>query len=80
MPPAYPFHLYPFHYTATFKIIEDGWSLFQPEEEFAKIINSSSMDWRISYVNIDYSVSQVHVIQQKQRIYHLLSLKTRDIN
>ena len=55
-PPSYPFHLYPFHYQADFKGLENGWSLFQPEEEFAKIIYSSSMEWRISYVNIDYTV------------------------
>ena len=68
MPPSYPFHLYPFHYKATFKEIEDGWSLFQPEEEFAKIIHSSSMEWRISYVNIDYSVRysfEVHTLRKR---------------
>ncbi len=72
MPPSYPFHLYPFHYKATFKEIEDGWSLFQPEEEFAKIINSSSMEWRISYVNIDYSVSHIYIMTQKQRVSDLM--------
>ena len=47
---------YAFFYNPGFKAIEDGWSLFQPEEEFAKIIHSADSEWRISYANIDYSV------------------------
>ena len=40
--------------------MEDGWSLFQPEEEFAKLILTASSEWRISYVNIEYSVCQTY--------------------
>lgn len=47
---------YPFYYKPQFKQLEDGWSLFRPEEEFAKLIHSSDSNWRISYVNKDYKV------------------------
>ena len=48
---------YAFYYNPNYKLIEDGWALFQPEDEFAKIIRLADSDWRISYVNIDSSVS-----------------------
>ena len=86
-PPSYPFHLYPFHYQADFKGLENGWSLFQPEEEFAKIIYSSSMEWRISYVNIDYAVKIrfylrfiIKQLGQHSNIFSCLCVKHRITN
>ncbi len=49
---------YPFYYNPGFKAIEDGWTLFQPEEEFSKLIYSADSEWRISYVNIEYNVNK----------------------
>lgn len=47
---------FPFVYQPNFEPIEDGWTLYQPEEEFAKLIHHAHAEWRISYVNIDYGV------------------------
>uniref|UniRef100_A0A0K2USV3 Myotubularin related protein 9 [Monodelphis domestica] n=2 Tax=Lepeophtheirus salmonis TaxID=72036 RepID=A0A0K2USV3_LEPSM len=51
---------YPFFYNPNFKQIEDGWSLFQPEEEFSKLVHSNNKEWRISYVNSDFSVCRTY--------------------
>ena len=51
---------YAFYYNPNYKLLENGWALFQTEEEFAKLIHSADSDWRISYVNIDGSVSEIH--------------------
>ena len=48
-------------------MLENGWALFQTEEEFAKLIHSADSDWRISYVNIDGSVSEIHVLFQNRK-------------
>lgn len=37
-------------------MIEDGWTAFRPEIEFSKLVMQQQEDWRISYVNKDYSV------------------------
>jgi hypothetical protein len=47
---------YAFYYNPGFKAIEDGWTSFQPEEEFSKLIHCADSEWRISYVNIEYEV------------------------
>lgn len=46
--------LYPFFYRPMYTILEDGYTLFKPETEFAKILASD--EWRITNVNKDYSV------------------------
>ena len=51
---------YAFYYNPNYKLLENGWALFQTEEEFAKLIHSADSDWRISYVNIEGSVSEIH--------------------
>ena len=56
---------YAFYYNPNYKLLENGWALFQTEEEFAKLIHSADSDWRISYVNIDGSVSEIHILLQK---------------
>lgn len=47
--------LYPFFYRAMFDILEDGWIAFPMEAEFAKLVKHRD-EWRISYVNKDFSV------------------------
>ncbi len=37
-------------------MLEDGWTAFRPEIEFAKLVLQQPEDWRISYVNKDYSI------------------------
>lgn len=46
--------LYPFFYRPMYNILEDGYTLFEPELEFAKLIASD--EWRISTVNKNYNV------------------------
>lgn len=46
---------YPFFYQPVYTVLEDGWTAFRPETEFSKLVMQQD-DWRISYVNKDYSV------------------------
>ncbi|XP_064597583.1 myotubularin-related protein 9-like [Liolophura sinensis] len=46
---------YPFFYRSSFEVMEDGWQTFLPETEFTRF-KECSEDWRLSYVNKDYSV------------------------
>ncbi|KAK3087957.1 hypothetical protein FSP39_012815 [Pinctada imbricata] len=46
---------YPFFYRAMFEPLEDGWQAFLPENEYTRF-KECSEDWRLSYVNKDYSV------------------------
>lgn len=46
---------YPFFYRAMFEPLEDGWQAFLPENEYTRC-KECSEDWRLSYVNRDYSV------------------------
>lgn len=46
--------LYPFFYRPMYNILEDGYAIFRPECEFAKLI--ASEEWRISVVNKNYNV------------------------
>lgn len=50
------FRSYPFIYKPDFKILEDGWSTFQVEIEYSKLIHAFDSEWRISYVNKDFMV------------------------
>ncbi|XP_066159312.1 myotubularin-related protein 9 [Euwallacea fornicatus] len=45
---------YPFFYRPMFSILEDGFTLFRPESEFAKLL--ASEEWRISHINRNFSV------------------------
>ncbi|XP_046393459.1 myotubularin-related protein 9 [Ischnura elegans] len=47
--------LYPFWYRPMYTILEDGWTAFRPETEYSKLIVQSE-DWRITYVNKDFTV------------------------
>jgi len=48
---------FPFFYNPMYAIIEDGWTAFRPETEFNKVVTTSGDDWRISYVNQDFTAS-----------------------
>lgn len=47
---------YPFFFRPMFEVLENGWQAFSPETEFNRF-KECSEDWRISYVNKDYKVS-----------------------
>ena len=40
-----------------FTILEDGWTAFRPETEYSQLVTSQGDEWRISYINKDFSVS-----------------------
>lgn len=46
--------LYPFFYRPMYTILEDGYTLFKPEIEFAKLLAGD--EWRITDINKDFSV------------------------
>ncbi|KAF4531437.1 hypothetical protein B566_EDAN004207 [Ephemera danica] len=53
--------LYPFFYRPMYTILEDGWTAFRPESEFSRLlVPGSSEDWRITYVNKDFSVCNTY--------------------
>ena len=39
-----------------YPVLEDGWTIFQPENEFSRLVQRGD-EWRISYVNKDFKVS-----------------------
>lgn len=47
---------YPFYYRPLYNILEDGWTMYRPEEEFAKLLSGDSSEWRLSNLNSEYSV------------------------
>lgn len=54
-----PKWFHPFFYNPSFVIMEDGWSAFTTEQDFAKI-KLVSDDWRVSLVNKDFSVCSTY--------------------
>ena len=48
-----------FFYNPDFKPFEDGWTAFQPEEEFSTLIHSVDSDWRLTTVNKEYGVIEL---------------------
>ena len=50
---------YPFFYRLDFTIIQDGWNLFNAEQELSKIIADSD-DWVVSSANADFKVGLCH--------------------
>lgn len=50
----YAHDLYPFFYRPMYSILEDGYTMFRSELEFAKLLSTD--DWRLSTINRDYSV------------------------
>lgn len=46
--------LYPFFYRPMYTILEDGYTLFEPEIEFSKLI--ASEEWRATNINKNYTV------------------------
>lgn len=51
-------HDYPFYYRCPFKILDDGWSAFDMEEQFAQLFIKCPDRWRISAVNKNYEVRE----------------------
>lgn len=49
-------HEYPFYYRCPFTILDDGWTAFDTEQEFAKLILRCQDKWRISAVNKQFRV------------------------
>lgn len=47
-------YLYPFFYRPMYTILEDGYTMFRTELEFAKLLATD--EWRVTYINQDYSV------------------------
>uniref|UniRef100_A0AAG5CTC7 Myotubularin phosphatase domain-containing protein n=1 Tax=Anopheles atroparvus TaxID=41427 RepID=A0AAG5CTC7_ANOAO len=47
--------LYPFFYIPMYNMLEDGYALYQPEQEFAKLLATGD-DWRLTTVNSAYQV------------------------
>lgn len=50
---------YPFFYCPNYTILEDGYSIYDTETEYTKLLTSSD-DWRISNVNRDFSVCSTY--------------------
>lgn len=46
---------YAFFFRPMFDVLEDGWTSFRTDSEFGKV-SSATDEWRISYVNKDFSV------------------------
>lgn len=46
--------LYPFFYRPMYNILEDGFTLFEPEIEFAKLLSSD--EWRLTTINKNYTI------------------------
>ncbi|KAF7269945.1 myotubularin-related protein 9 [Rhynchophorus ferrugineus] len=49
---------YAFFYRPMYTILEDGFTLFRPEMEFAKLIAGD--EWRISHINKNYTVCKTY--------------------
>lgn len=47
-------YLYPFFYRPMYTILEDGYTIFRCESEFAKLLATD--EWRITHINRDFSV------------------------
>lgn len=52
----YPFSYRPKSVNNTKVQIEDGWSAYTPVSEWSRLLASHGDEWRISYLNRDYSV------------------------
>lgn len=53
-----PQYLYPYFYRPMYTILEDGYTMFENESEFAKLLATD--EWRLSHANADYSVCQTY--------------------
>ncbi len=53
---------YPFFYRPMFEIMEDGWTAFQAEFEFARVSNVSG-EWRLSSVNKTFQVNYTILVK-----------------
>lgn len=51
-------YLYPFFYRPMYTILEDGYTIFRLESEFAKLLATD--EWRITHINRDFSVCSTY--------------------
>lgn len=49
-------HEYPFYYRCPFTVLDNGWTAFDTEQEYAKLMIRCQEGWRISSVNAKYRV------------------------
>ncbi|TMS36543.1 hypothetical protein L596_003684 [Steinernema carpocapsae] len=49
-------HDYPFYYRCPFNVLDDGWSAFETEQDFARLCIRCPDRWRISAVNKGFAV------------------------
>lgn len=53
---------YPFYHPQTFEILDDGWTAFDIQQQFAALMLLSDR-WRISAVNKNFSVSYSYTLE-----------------
>uniref|UniRef100_A0A0N4Z9I5 Myotubularin phosphatase domain-containing protein n=1 Tax=Parastrongyloides trichosuri TaxID=131310 RepID=A0A0N4Z9I5_PARTI len=51
---------YPFYYQCPFKPLDNGWTSFTVEEQYAKLILQNGQKWRISSVNENFNVCSTY--------------------
>merc|ERR1719209_1288238 len=56
VPAARTHLLYPFFYQSALDIVEEGWQIFDLEQEYSRLVLSLSDAWRISRVNQNFGV------------------------
>jgi len=56
VPAARTHLLYPFFYQSALDIVEEGWQIFDLEQEYSRLVLSLSDAWRISRVNQNFEV------------------------
>uniref|UniRef100_A0A182Q0D6 Myotubularin phosphatase domain-containing protein n=1 Tax=Anopheles farauti TaxID=69004 RepID=A0A182Q0D6_9DIPT len=52
--------LYPFFYIPMYNILEDGYALYRPEQEFGKLLANGDNEWRLTTVNSAYQVCSTY--------------------
>lgn len=54
-------YLYPYFYRPMYTILEDGYTMFNSELEFAKLLATD--DWRITHINKDFTVCPTYGVK-----------------
>ena len=80
-----PASSYPFFYNpGLFKALEDGWSLYTPDQEFLSL-TSGNQDWRLSTVNNNFEVFTRDINGEKPPLFrnnhqHLCIMIDKELN
>ncbi|CAG9537354.1 unnamed protein product [Cercopithifilaria johnstoni] len=53
-------HDYPFYYRCPFTVLDDGWTAFDAEQEYAKLMIRCKDGWRVSAVNKGFRVCNTY--------------------